>query len=536
MQNFKDVTRRDTDEREVLFSLSNLKQYFPVEGQIGQNVKAVDGVTLKIYRGETFGLVGESGCGKSTLGRVILRIYDPTDGRTLYYGRTIYDLSPKYVDKTYRNFYKMRDQVKELEQRYEKRKLEYDAMSEEEQFKNHDEFNELEKKYRDSFLNLVEIVGGFYAVEKPDAELSLLRKAFAAGRKRAQIRLSLEHWFGSYEEEIEAGKPIAGMKSRDKKKLNQYYAFTDQLEDYLRQIKDVKAKYTDDPDFNKYEEYFDTGIDLARLTYDEMRPLRRDMQLVFQDPYSSLNPRMTAGQIIGEGMDAHGIYSDDSEAREEHIKETMETCGLQAYMVYRYPHQFSGGQRQRIGIARSLALDPEFIVADEAVSALDVSIQSQIINLLSDLKEEQDLTYFFISHDLSVVKYISDRIAVMYLGTLVEMAPTEELFESPRHPYTEALLSAIPTTDPDSRDKEVTILEGDIPSPVNPPSGCKFHTRCPYMTEICVHIDPEWEEVSEGHFVACHHKLPPHSGQQYVSRLPDDFQSDFIETDEEVGS
>ena len=183
---------------------------------------------------------------------------------------------------------------------------------------------------------------------------------------------------------------------------------------------------------------------MARLTYDEMRPLRRDMQLVFQDPYSSLNPRMTAGQIIGEGMDAHGIYADDSAAREQHIKDTMELCGLQAYMLYRYPHQFSGGQRQRIGIARSLALNPEFIVADEAVSALDVSIQSQIINLLSDLKEEKDLTYFFISHDLSVVKYISDRIGVMYLGTLVEMAPTEELFESPRHPYTEALLSAIP--------------------------------------------------------------------------------------------
>lgn len=530
MQNFKDVTRQANGEREVLFSLSNLKQYFPVEGQRGQNVKAVDGVTLKIYKGETFGLVGESGCGKSTLGRVILRIYDPTDGRTLYYGRTIYDLSPKYVDHTYKNFYKLREQVRDLEKRYEKRKAEYDAMSEEEKFEHHDDFTSLEKRFRNSFLNLLEIVGGLYAVEKPDAELNLLRKAFSTGRKRARTRLSLEHWFGTYEEEIEERQTLEGMKSCDKKKLDQYYALTDQLEDYLRQIEEAKEKYKGDPEFNKYEEYFDTGIDLARLTYEEMRPMRRDMQLVFQDPYSSLNPRMTAGQIIGEGLDAHGMFADDDEAREQHIKDTMELCGLQAYMVYRYPHQFSGGQRQRIGIARSLALNPEFIVADEAVSALDVSIQSQIINLLSDLKEEKDLTYFFISHDLSVVKYISDRIAVMYLGTLVELAPTEELFESPRHPYTEALLSAIPTTDPDSRDKEVTILEGDIPSPVNPPSGCKFHTRCPYMTEICVHIDPEWEEVGEEHFVACHHKLPPHSGKQYSTRLPDDFRSDFIES------
>lgn len=536
MQNFKDVTRQANGEREVLFSLSNLKQYFPVEGQKDANVKAVDGITLKIYKGETFGLVGESGCGKSTLGRVILRIYDPTDGRTLYYGRSIYDLSPRYVDKTYKDFYKLRDQVKDLEQRYEKRKAEYDALSEEEQFKQHGEYTALEKQYKDSFLNLTELVGGLYAVEKPDAELALLRKAFATGYKRAQTRLALEHWFGSYSEEIEAREPLADMKSRDKKKLDRYYALTDELHDYVRQLEEAKDKYKGDPEFDKYEEFYDTGIDLARLTYDEMRPLRRDMQLVFQDPYSSLNPRMTAGQIIGEGMDAHGIYADDSAAREQHIKDTMEICGLQAYMLYRYPHQFSGGQRQRIGIARSLALNPEFIVADEAVSALDVSIQSQIINLLSDLKEEKDLTYFFISHDLSVVKYISDRIGVMYLGTLVEMAPTEELFESPRHPYTEALLSAIPTTDPDSRDKEVTILEGDIPSPVNPPSGCKFHTRCPYMTDICVHIDPEWEEVSEGHFVACHHKLPPHSGQLFTTRLPEDFTSEFIETDEEEES
>ena len=184
----------------------------------------------------------------------------------------------------------------------------------------------------------------------------------------------------------------------------------------------------------------------------------------------------------------------------------MEKCGLQAYFIHRYPHQFSGGQRQRIGIARSLAVKPKFVVCDEAVSALDVSIQSQIINLLQDLKEKENLTYLFISHDLSVVKYISDRIGVMYLGNLVELAETQELFGNAKHPYTEALLKAIPTTDVGPK-KERELLEGDIPSPINPPKGCKFHTRCRYATEICRQVVPEWEQVGENHYVACHHQL-----------------------------
>ena len=185
----------------------------------------------------------------------------------------------------------------------------------------------------------------------------------------------------------------------------------------------------------------------------------------------------------------------------------MEECGLAPYFLHRFPHQFSGGQRQRIGIARSLAVRPKFVVCDEAVSALDVSIQSQVINLLQDLKEKENLTYLFITHDLSVVKYISDRIGVMYLGAMVELADAQEIFEHPGHPYTEALMAAIPTTDIGDNKKELKILEGDIPSPVNPPRGCKFHTRCKYCTEICGQAVPEWEEVSPNHFVACHHKL-----------------------------
>ena len=248
-------------------------------------------------------------------------------------------------------------------------------------------------------------------------------------------------------------------------------------------------------------------LNLKEQPPKRMRELRRDLQLIFQDPYSSLNPRMTAGQIIGEGLTAHGVYKKGDPARRDYVMEEKKKCGLDSYMFSRYPHQFSGGQRQRIGIARSLALKPRFVVCDEAVSALDVSIQSQILNLLSDLKEQEHLTYLFITHDLSVVKYISDRIGVMYLGNLVEIAPTEELFVRTLHPYTNALLSAIPTTDVYEKKRERILLEGDIPSPVNPPTGCKFHTRCYQCQEKCKQEVPELEDKGNGHLVACHYPL-----------------------------
>ena len=248
-------------------------------------------------------------------------------------------------------------------------------------------------------------------------------------------------------------------------------------------------------------------LNLKEQPPKRMRELRRDLQLIFQDPYSSLNPRMTAGQIIGEGLTAHGVYKKGDPALRDYVMEVMKKCGLDSYMFSRYPHQFSGGQRQRIGIARSLALKPRFVVCDEAVSALDVSIQSQILNLLSDLKEQEHLTYLFITHDLSVVKYISDRIGVMYLGNLVEIAPTEELFVRTLHLYTNALLSAIPTTDVYEKKRERILLEGDIPSPVNPPTGCKFHTRCYQCQEKCKQEVPELEDKGNGHLVACHYPL-----------------------------
>ena len=248
-------------------------------------------------------------------------------------------------------------------------------------------------------------------------------------------------------------------------------------------------------------EVFYNDKDVFKLPKNELRKLRTEMQIVFQDPYSSLNPRMTVGEIVGEALREHGIAQGKELVAK--VQDVIEKCGLAPYHIRRYPHEFSGGQRQRIGIARAFALNPQFVVCDEPVSALDVSIQSQIINLLMDLQQDMGLTYLFISHDLSVVKHISDRIGVMYLGSMMELSGKQELFDNPLHPYTQALLSAIPIPDPKLRRKRI-ILQGDIPSPANPPSGCRFHTRCPYAMQQCRSEVPEFKEANEGHFVACH--------------------------------
>jgi oligopeptide/dipeptide ABC transporter ATP-binding protein len=246
--------------------------------------------------------------------------------------------------------------------------------------------------------------------------------------------------------------------------------------------------------------YFD-GQDVFALEREAVRKLRREMQIIFQDPYASLNPRMTVGDIIGEPLLVHGVGR--SSEREKHVRELLEVVGLAGYHMRRYPHEFSGGQRQRIGIARALALRPKLIVCDEPVSALDVSIQSQILNLLSDLQNEFSLTYLFIAHNLSVVKHVSDRVGVMYLGKIVEMTTSRQLYASPKHPYTQALLSAVPVPDPELR-RERIVLEGDVPSPINPPTGCHFHTRCRFVQPQCKQVEPEWREVEPDHFVACH--------------------------------
>ncbi len=318
----------DMTNKEKLVSLNGICKYFNV-GR-GKTLKAVDGITLDIYKGETLGVVGESGCGKSTLGRVVMGIYHPTKGELTY-----------------------------------------------------------------------------------------------------------------------AGTPVDLKKTRD------------------------------------------------RFNYS------KKAQIIFQDPYASLNPRMTVGDIVAEGMEIHNMY--DKEGRRQRVFELLETVGLNREHANRFPHEFSGGQRQRIGIARALAIEPEFIVCDEPISALDVSIQSQVINLLKDLQEKLGLTYMFIAHDLNIVKYISDRIAVMYLGNLVELADSEEIYTHTLHPYSQALLASVPIPDPDKEaQKKAQVLSGDVPSPINPKPGCKFAGRCPKACDVCRTETPALREVRPHHFVACH--------------------------------
>lgn len=323
-------------KREMLVEVKDLKKYFPISGggiisRTVAHVKAVDGVSFDIRRGETLGLVGESGCGKTTIGKTLLRLQEPTAGKVLFEGKNIYDL----------------------------------------------------------------------------------------GR-------------------------------------------------------------------------------------EDMRKLRREMQIIFQDPYASLNPRMTVGEIIGEPLEIHSVARGAEKTKR--VQQLLDVVGLAAFHSRRYPHEFSGGQRQRIGIARALALNPKLIVCDEPVSALDVSIQSQVLNLLEDLQKEFNLTYLFIAHGLAVVKHVSDRVGVMYLGKMVEISPAAHLYSNPLHPYTEALMSAIPIPDPTVK-RERIVLEGDVPSPINPPAGCRFHTRCRYAQQVgdkCWTVEPPLIDMGGDHWVACH--------------------------------
>ena len=511
-----------------LLSITNLKKYFPIaKSSIFQKeqfyVRANEEISIDIYQGETFGLVGESGCGKSTLGRTVLQLYDQTAGSTIYYGKDLADFAPGYVKDTLKNAPKMIAKYKKLQEKAKNLTEECDKLGDEATFFQLQNKNLAVAEAETAFKNVVKILGGFAALDDCRPGAALMLGKYNTDVKIAKLRGEIrdtdtqisfcEATVKSLEESDDknAAKKIAAAE-KDKKK---YLAVKEKQEAALdllraRQQKDIeaidalKAKYADNEAFAEYEKLLDNGIDLSRLKYSEMRLLRKDLQIIFQDPYSSLNPRMTIGQIIEEGLVTHGFFKHGSPEMKEYILKVMRSCGLQDYMLHRYPHQFSGGQRQRICIARALAVNPQFIVCDECVSALDVSIQSQIINLLEELKEKENLTYLFISHDLSVVRYISDRIGVMYLGHMVELGTAETIFADPRHPYTVALLSSIPTTDMDSLKKERILLEGNIPSPIRPPQGCKFHTRCYMACDKCKRVPPPYVEVEPGHFVACH--------------------------------
>ena len=511
--------------KKKLFSITNLKKYFPIaKSSVFQKeklyVKANEDVSIDIYEGETFGLVGESGCGKSTLGRVILQLYEQTSGNTLYYGRSREEIAPEYVKKTLSAPEKYLNLYKDAKAKADKITAQVEAEGENASFFLLQEKNLADANAKAALMNVTKILGGLITVSemKEGATILLnqhnvLVKIDKLNRKLTDIDASID----IYESKIKVDSAESDEKTikSESATLNAFRAKKEKIietikalrieEEHLqKEIDAIRAKYKDDEEFQKYEAMLDGGIDLARLKYREIRRLRKDLQIVFQDPYSSLDPRMTIGQIIEEGLVTHKYFKHGSPKMKEYILKVMRDCGLQDYMLHRYPHQFSGGQRQRVCIARALAVKPKFVVCDECVSALDVSIQSQIINLLLELKEKEHLTYLFISHDLSVVRYISDRIGVMYLGNLVELASSETIFKDPRHPYTVALLSSIPTTDPDDLNKERIILEGNIPSPIRPPEGCKFHTRCFMACDKCKRVPPPLVEIEPGHFVACH--------------------------------
>ena len=514
---------------EKLLSITNLKKYFPIaKSSIFQKeqlyVRANEEITIDINSGETFGLVGESGCGKSTLGRTILQLYSQTAGSTLYYGRTIEEFAPSYVTRTLEKATKMIAGYKKLQAKAAAAAAEVEKAGEKATFFQHQNKNLFAAEADTAFQNVVKIMGGFAALDDPSEGARVLLKKYKTNIRLAKLHDRMRDmdgeiaFHGAVAKELEKDSSVKNASAKIKKALKKaeaicarQNALKPELEKLKAILKDdeaavqaLKAKYAGDAKFQEYEAMLDNGIDLSRLKYSEMRILRKDIQIIFQDPYSSLNPRMTVGQIIGEGLTTHRFFKSGDPKMKEYIIDVMEKCGLQGYMLHRYPHQFSGGQRQRICIARALAVKPKFIVCDECVSALDVSIQSQIINLLEELKKTDNLTYLFISHDLSVVRYISDRIGVMYLGNMVELGSADEVFSDPRHPYTVALLSSIPTTDPDSANKERILLEGNIPSPIRPPEGCKFHTRCYMACEKCKRVPPPYTEVSPGHFAACH--------------------------------
>ena len=455
-----------SDENKVLLRVSNLKQYFPIGkkkmGKPQSFVKANDGISLNIYEGETFGLVGESGCGKSTFGRTLLQLYRQTGGRTVYYGRTVEDFDLKYVEEIFKNLPDKKKKCEELLDKVKKLEADYAKMSEgseEEKIAKKaagQHLAEMESEANNDLLDITALIGGLYTLDE-----SALAEA---GR----------HYLAEY------------LAMKEIRKIN---AQAEDFEKNGKMIVDANGK----PVMGK-------KVDV------NMMPYRKEMQMVFQDPYSSLNPRMTVEDIIGEPLDVHKLYRNKKERREK-ILDLMELVGLNAEHAMRYAHEFSGGQRQRIGIARALAVNPKFIVCDEAVSALDVSIQAQVVNMFEELQEKLGVAYLFIAHDLLVVHHISDRIAVMYLGKMMEIADADELNANPIHPYTLSLLSAVPIPDPETaRKSHRIVLEGDVPSPLKMPTGCPFRTRCKYATEKCGQEMPQLTDRGNGHMVACWNK------------------------------
>ena len=467
-------------DQKILIHAQHLQKYFPLAKKSlfqreTEYVKANKDITLKIYKGETLGIVGESGCGKSTFGRTLIQLQKQTGGGTMYYGETIENIMPKYVKTVYKNLAKTSKTYDEDKARLES--LQTDNTK-------GDAYRIAKIEFELKYMNTLKLGGGLLVHEDLNLVSKILLEKYEIEAKLAAVHREIE--FERLRLKV-VGDP-SDLKARIAALEINHRAIGEKVTLIRRDLKALKDTLRSHPRFDYYENFRDHGIDLASLTKKEMGALRDDLQIIFQDPYSSLDPRFTVGDIIGEGLITHGLFKNRrSEGYLEYIQDIMEKCGLDPEFMHRYPHQFSGGQRQRVGIARAIAMKPKFIVCDEAVSALDVSIQSQIINLLQDLKEREALTYLFITHDLGVVRYISDRIGVMYFGNLVELAPAEEIFNNPKHPYTKRLLAAIPTLDQEAI-KAVSHEADDLFT---------------FDFETSGEADPDWVEVAPEHFVAC---------------------------------
>ena len=471
----------------TLMSIKNLQKYFPVKKdnffRIGtEYVKANKDISIDILEGETLGIVGESGCGKSTFGRTIIQLHRQTGGSTLYYGETIENFMPEYVQKVYRNLPKISGDyagdLNTIEGMEEQLKL----LDGEEKDQVYESLRLKKIEFDNVYGNTLRLVGGLITHNDLKMVSRALLNQYEVASTAAKHKRELE-----FEKEKQKMRAKVDQAEIDRLK-NLIVADDEKIKKELAKIDLLKDSLRGNKDFERFEKYLDDGIDLAALTKKEIRLLRKDLQIIFQDPYSSLDPRLTVGDIIGEGLLIHQFFKHKKEpGYQEYVLDIMEKCGLKAEFIHRYPHQFSGGQRQRIGIARALAVQPKFIVCDEAVSALDVSIQSQIINLLLDLRESDNLTYLFITHDLGVVRFISDRIGVMYFGHLVELGSADDIFNNPKHPYTKQLINAIPTMDEDE---------------VNRWDVLETHPDYVFNYSKDGEHDPDWIEVAPGHFVA----------------------------------
>lgn len=472
----------------TLMSIKNLQKYYPVKKdnffQIGTDyVKANKDISIDIVEGETLGIVGESGCGKSTFGRTIIQLQEQTGGSTLYYGDTIENFMPAYVKKVYQDLPKTLNKYDQDLNEIEKIQAQLEGLTGKEEEKLFEKLRLKKIDFENTYGNTLRLVGGLVAHDdlKTVSKVLLERYNIASTIARNKRDLEFEEQKQKMNSEVDKGeiKRIQGNIDDEEKLLVEANA----------KLEELRVPLQGSEKFERYEKYLDEGIDLAALTKKEARVLRKDLQIIFQDPYSSLDPRLNVEEIIGEGLLIHKFFKDKKDpGYREYILDIMDKCGLEADLIHRYPHQFSGGQRQRIGIARALALQPKFIVCDEAVSALDVSIQSQIINLLQDLREKNNLTYLFITHDLGVVRYISDRIGVMYFGNLVELGSAQDIFNNPTHPYTRQLLNAIPTMD----DNEDHLWDVD-----------EEYEDFEFYYSKDGDSDPDWVEVAPDHFVAC---------------------------------